>query len=72
MTFSSLPPPVSDAVSFPHDCINLARAVLGGYACERCHAGLCEHGSGLCLRCLEQSDRITECAAAFWRELRAR
>jgi len=51
MTFSLLPSPVSDAVSFPHDCINLARAILGGYACARCHAGLCEHGSELCIRC---------------------
>jgi hypothetical protein len=67
-----LPPPISTARNFPADCINLARAVLGGYACSRCHAGLREHGSELCLRRLEQSDRITECAEAFWRELRAR
>jgi hypothetical protein len=72
MTFSLLPPPVSDAVSFPHDCINLARAVLGGYACARCRAGLCEHGSELCIRCIEQAERIQESAEAFWRELRAR
>jgi len=67
-----LPPPISTARNFPADCTSLARALIGGYGCERCSAGLREECSALCLRCLEQEDRITECAEAFWRELRAR
>jgi hypothetical protein len=65
-----LPPPISTARNLPADCTTLARALLSGTACDRCNAGIREEFATLCLRCLEQSDRITEWGVL--RELRAR
>lgn len=71
MTHASVPPPISDARAFSGDCVQLARAMLNGIACSRCHAGLREPHTDHCLRCIDQQDRMDIEYAEFRRAVRS-